>query len=285
MLDGVTQFDDERISKVDLSYPVIVQQLSRGLGRYVTLDGFHRVVRAASEGHTTIKAIVVDDALIAKLTHQTLSNEGLITIDEARERAQIECDAEGIDPTLSSAERCTRLIDIQQGSPLMQEERERKAAYAESPNWNRFKAHSMRVIKELPPSIEERQAADKFHRDLKAKLGQTDRVPAMEKFNSKNLFSMSISNEAVARDPLWQQLLDADCYSTSIAVAVREHPVEGKVLADLYTKLNDLSKGDGKRESAYDAYCNTWYGEDEDDKLKLIKDTTKALKALEKTFK
>lgn len=52
------------------------------------------------------------------------------TIEEARAAAQGECDAYGIDPTLSNAERCTRLIDIQQGSPLMHEERQRKAAYA-----------------------------------------------------------------------------------------------------------------------------------------------------------
>lgn len=195
MLDGITELDEERVSKVDLNYPVIVQELARGKGRFVTLDGFHRVVRAASEGHMTIKAIVVNDALITKLTHQTLSNEGFITIDEARAAAQSKCDAEGIDPTLSNAERCGRLIDIQQGSPLMQEERDRKAAYVATPSWDRFKAHVDSVIKTMPPTISERQAADKFHRDLKAKLNQVDRVPYMEKINSKNLFSLSVSKE------------------------------------------------------------------------------------------
>lgn len=73
---------------------------------------------------------------------------GYFTIEQARAAAQGECDAYGIDPTLSNAERCTRLIDIQQGSPLMHEERQRKVAYAE------------------------RLAADKFHTDLKDKLGQ-----------------------------------------------------------------------------------------------------------------
>lgn len=53
------------------------------------------------------------------------------TVDEARAAAQGACDAEGIDPTLSNAERCTRLIDIQQGSPLMQEERVRRDNYRE----------------------------------------------------------------------------------------------------------------------------------------------------------
>lgn len=191
----------------------------------------------------------------------------------------------GVEPNWPLPDRVARLQDIHQGSPLMFEERQRRTAYASVPQGDRFKAHVDDVVKNLPPSISERQAADKFHNDLKAKLGQTSGVTSMEKFNSNNLFSMSVSNEASGRDPFRQQLLDAGCHSTSIAVAVQDHPAEGKVLADLYTKLNGLTKGDGKRESAYDAYCNTWYGQDEEDTLKLIKDTTKALKALEKTFK
>lgn len=69
-------------------------------------------------------------------------------IEQARAAAQGECDAYGIDPTLNNAERCTRLIDIQQGSPLMHEERQRKAKYAD------------------------KLTCDKFHKDLRAKLGQ-----------------------------------------------------------------------------------------------------------------
>lgn len=70
------------------------------------------------------------------------------TIEQARLAAQGECDAEGIDPTLDNAERCTRLIDIQQGSPLMHEERVRRDNYRNKQN------------------------CDKFHKELRAKLGQ-----------------------------------------------------------------------------------------------------------------
>lgn len=70
------------------------------------------------------------------------------TIDQARAAAQGECDAYGIDPTLDNAERCTRLIDIQQGSPLMHEERVRRDAHAE------------------------KFGDDKIHIDMKAKLSQ-----------------------------------------------------------------------------------------------------------------
>lgn len=69
-------------------------------------------------------------------------------IEQARAAAQGECDAEGIDPTLDNAERCTRLIDIQQGSPLMHEERVRRDNYLKKQN------------------------CDKFHKELRAKLGQ-----------------------------------------------------------------------------------------------------------------
>lgn len=371
MDDG--KYDEARAHVARLEFPIIVTEYERG--KWVTLDGFHRVMKALTHNQDLIDAKIITTAELNTLIPVGAGNEGFITIDEARARAQSECDAEGIDPTLSNAERCGRLIDIQQGSPLMKEERDRKAAFAESPNWNRFKAHSMRVIKELPPTIAERQAS---------------KVNSMEAFTSKNLFSMSVSNETVnsweddkeqslkniksphfkklleslnsktqdqdyerwlgilvlvedkglkdrnvkkeydritgydylkdvkeedrqaiagrdikklyeyvrdnimtvksstegfVRDPFHQQLLDAGCHSTSIAVAVQDHPVEGKVLVELYTKLNGLTNDDGKRESAYDEYCNTWYGQHADDKLKLIKDTTKALKALEKTFK
>ncbi|ARV76891.1 hypothetical protein PHABIO_260 [Pseudomonas phage Phabio] len=74
-------------------------------------------------------------------------------IEAARAAAQGECDAEGIDPTWNNTERCTRLIDIQQGSPLMHEERVRKAAYT----GNKFKQHVNDVVKELPPSVAELQ--------------------------------------------------------------------------------------------------------------------------------
>lgn len=90
------------------------------------------------------------------------------TVDEARAAAQGACDAEGIDPTLSNAERCTRLIDIQQGSPLMQEERQRKATHAE------------------------RLVADKFHTDLKAELGQ-------ESFGELAFKSVSVTEPTVAK--------------------------------------------------------------------------------------
>ena len=189
MIEGVTDIDAERVEKVDLSYPVIVQQLSRGLGRFVTLDGFHRVVRAARDGHKTVQAIVVDDALIARLTHHTLGTEGyftkaeayaaatqsksaaLVLQAEARCAAQ-ECDAMGIDPAWPLPDRVARLQDIHQGSSLMFEERQRKAAYVPQTPGDKFKAHVDNVVKNLPPTISERQAADKFHRDLKAKLGQ-----------------------------------------------------------------------------------------------------------------
>lgn len=108
------------------------------------------------------------------------------TIEEARARAQGECDAEGIDPTLSNAERCGRLIDIQQGSPLMHEERQRKAAYKAS----KFNAHVNDVVKHLPQTIAEQQAVDRFHTELKAKLGQTNGAPAMEHLTTKTLFSI-----------------------------------------------------------------------------------------------
>lgn len=54
---------------------------------------------------------------------------GFITEQEAydaADRVRKECDAAGIDPTLSLPERVARLQDIHQGSPLMQEERQRK---------------------------------------------------------------------------------------------------------------------------------------------------------------
>lgn len=66
----------------------------------------------------------------------------------AAEQAKRECDAEGIDPSLSLPERVARMQDIHQGSPLMHEERERKKAYVLA------------------------QPADNFHKDLKEKLGQ-----------------------------------------------------------------------------------------------------------------
>lgn len=90
--------------------------------------------------------------LMAETTRDLMKGSHL-TIDEAREAAQGECDAEGIDPTWNNAERCTRLIDIQQGSPLMHEERERKAAYT----GNKFKDHVNNVVKDLPPSVTELQ--------------------------------------------------------------------------------------------------------------------------------
>lgn len=70
------------------------------------------------------------------------------TEDEARAAAAVSCDVQGIDPTLSLKERVARLIDIQQGSPLMFEERKRKESY------------------------EAKKQADYFHKTLKAKLGQ-----------------------------------------------------------------------------------------------------------------
>lgn len=189
MDDG--KYDEARAHAARLEFPIIVNEYERG--KWVTLDGFHRVMKALTHNQDLINAKIITTAELNTLIPVGAGNEGFITIDEARAAAQSECDAEGIDPTLSNAERCGRLIDIQQGSPLMKEERDRKAAYAESPNWNRFKAHSMRVIKELPSTISERQAADKFHRDLKAKLGQ-------ESFTSKNLFSMSVGNKVSLED-------------------------------------------------------------------------------------
>lgn len=53
------------------------------------------------------------------------------TKDTAREEASRACDVEGIDPSLSLPERVARMQDIHQGSPLMQEERQRKAANAQ----------------------------------------------------------------------------------------------------------------------------------------------------------
>lgn len=52
-----------------------------------------------------------------------------ITTKDAYEAAAIACDAEGIDPSLELSERVARMQDIHQGSPLMHEERQRKAAY------------------------------------------------------------------------------------------------------------------------------------------------------------
>jgi hypothetical protein len=90
------------------------------------------------------------------------------TIDQARAAAQGECDAYGIDPTWSNIDRCTRLIDIQQGSPLMHEERVRRDAHAA------------------------KLGADKFHTDLKAKLGQ-------ESFNDLTFKSVSVADPAMAK--------------------------------------------------------------------------------------
>lgn len=84
------------------------------------------------------------------------SSELVLMAEEKRaaiQAAQKDCDAHGIDPTLDPQERVTRLIDIQQGSPLMQEERQRKAAY----QGNNFKSHVNNVVKNLPPTVAELQ--------------------------------------------------------------------------------------------------------------------------------
>lgn len=149
-------YDAERVQKTDLSYPVIVHEYSPG--NYATLDGFHRVVRAAKEGRQTIPAIVVDDALIRKLTKQVVSKEGFFTKSEAytaAARVTKECDEMGIDSTWSLPDRVARLQDIHQGSSLMFEERQRKAAYL----GNAFKDHVNDVVKNLPSTISEQQVA------------------------------------------------------------------------------------------------------------------------------
>lgn len=210
MIEPATSVDAERVAKVDLKYPVIVHEYSPG--NFATLDGYHRVVRAAQDGHQTILAIVVNDALIRKLTKQTVSKEGYFTKAEAyaaaansksaqlvlqaeEKRLTSECDAMGVEPNWPLPDRVARLQDIHQGSPLMFEERERRTAYASVSQGDRFKAHVDNVVKDLPPTISERQAADKFHRDLKTKLGQ-------ESFGDVSFKSISVD------DPMIVKLID-----------------------------------------------------------------------------
>lgn len=75
----------------------------------------------------------------------------------------------GIDSNWSLADRVGRLQDIHQGSPLMHEERQRKAAYI----GDQFRTHVDQVVKYSPPTIAE----------LKANLGQ-------EPLTSTNLFTI-----------------------------------------------------------------------------------------------
>jgi len=129
MVEGDTNIDMARVNKADLRYPVIVQKLPRGLGRYATLDGYHRVVKAIKRGDTLIKAIVVDQSFIDKLTKTTLGNESFITKAEAIQAAQKGCDEHGIDPTDDPQERITRYIDIMHGSPHTEVEKNRMNEY------------------------------------------------------------------------------------------------------------------------------------------------------------
>lgn len=54
-----------RVKAADLKYPVIVTEYAKD--KFVTLDGFHRVTKAAEAGQTEIKAILVDQSVIKRL--------------------------------------------------------------------------------------------------------------------------------------------------------------------------------------------------------------------------
>ncbi len=148
MVEDLSIDDITRVKNADLSYPIIVNEYTPG--KFVTLDGYHRVVKAIQKNLKYIKAIVVDKTIFDKLQLMTpgVESNNFFTKGDARDAASVACDVEGIDPTLSVPERVARLQDIHQGSPLMFEERKRKESY------------------------EARAKADYFYKTLRAKLGQ-----------------------------------------------------------------------------------------------------------------
>lgn len=167
------------------------------------------------------------------------------TEDEARAATQKQLASIGIDPDWPIEKRIQRLIEIQRG--------------AELDNGERFRANAYHVVAG-------NGTAGVFHELLKLRL--------------------KASNEAIVdRNPIRQQLLDAGCQSVSMSLAISAQPKEGKVLLELYTKLNKMSAGNDQYETSYDAFCHSWYGSEYKDTLKLVNDTITELKKLEKTFK
>lgn len=104
------------------------------------------------------------------------------------------------------------------------------------------------------------------------------------KLTSSNLFCLSLEAIEPSRSQERQALLDAGCQSNWITLAVKDHPIEGKKLVELYTKANSVTSGKDDGERAYDELCNSWYGQNEKDRLKLIKDTTKTLNKIIKQY-
>lgn len=60
-----TSTNKERVKAADLKYPVLVTEYAPG--KFVTLDGFHRVTKAVESGQSEIKAILVDQSIIKRL--------------------------------------------------------------------------------------------------------------------------------------------------------------------------------------------------------------------------
>ncbi len=60
-----TSYVKQRVQDADLKYPVLVTEYAPG--KFVTLDGYHRVVKAVQAGHTTIKAVIVPEYLVKQL--------------------------------------------------------------------------------------------------------------------------------------------------------------------------------------------------------------------------
>jgi len=64
MLTG-EKIDQARVDRADKSIPVIVTEYEPG--KFVTMDGFHRVVKAIQAGDKTIPAVVVSKAMVSQL--------------------------------------------------------------------------------------------------------------------------------------------------------------------------------------------------------------------------
>lgn len=64
MLEGET-IDQARVNRADKSIRVIVTEYEPG--KFVTMDGFHRVVKAIQGGDKTIPAVIVSKAMILQL--------------------------------------------------------------------------------------------------------------------------------------------------------------------------------------------------------------------------
>lgn len=62
MIDGQT-FDQARVDRTDLTIPILVTQCSEGM---VTLDGFHRLLKAFQHGQLNVRAKYVPFSVLVK---------------------------------------------------------------------------------------------------------------------------------------------------------------------------------------------------------------------------